>query len=144
MPVFGPATRLQPVFVGDVAEAVARLLDGGGRPGATYELGGPDIKTMREILAYVLAVTGRKRPLVDMPMPIARLLGSTLGLLPGAPLTADQVRMLEADNVVSAAAVAEGRTLEGLGIEPVAVEAVVPTYLWRYRKSGQFDRQRLA
>jgi NADH dehydrogenase len=144
MPVFGAATRLQPVFVGDIAEAVARILDGGGRPATTYELGGPDIKTMREIEAYVLAVTGRRRPLVDVPMPAARLLGSVLGLLPGAPLTADQVTMLEIDNVVGEAAIAEGRTLAGLGIEPVAVEAVVPTYLWRYRKTGQFDRERLA
>lgn len=144
MPVLAPATRLQPVFVGDVAEAVARVLDGGGRPGTTYELGGPDIKTMRDVEAYVLAVTGRKRPLLEVPAPVARLLGCTLGMLPGAPLTADQVRMLESDNVVSEAAVAEGRTLEGLGIEPVAVEAVVPTYLWRYRKTGQFDRAKLA
>jgi NADH dehydrogenase len=92
----------------------------------------------------VLAVTGRRRPLLDVPMPLARMLGCTLGVLPGAPLTSDQVRMLETDNVVSAGAVAEGRTLEGLGIQPVTVEAVVPSYLWRFRKTGQFDRERLA
>jgi uncharacterized protein YbjT (DUF2867 family) len=144
MPVIGGATRLQPVFVGDIAEAIARVLDGAGLPGTTYEFGGPEVKTMEEIQRYVLTVTGRNRPLVPVPARMARMLGRTLEILPGAPLTSDQVRMLETDNLVSAAAVAEGRTLEGLGVDPTSIEAVVPTYLWRYRKRGQFDREMLA
>ncbi|MFN3673902.1 MAG: complex I NDUFA9 subunit family protein [Bosea sp. (in: a-proteobacteria)] len=147
----GGETRFQPVFVGDVAEVVARGVDGALQPGTVYELGGPEVKSFRELLAYICEVTGRKRPLIGLPFPVARIQARifeivdmlTLGLMPDAfRLTRDQVTLLESDNVVSDAARTEGRCFEGLGIAPTSVEAVVPSYLWRFRKTGQFDTQR--
>lgn len=149
--VGGGETRFQPVFVGDVAEAVARGVDGVVAGGRVYELGGPEVKSFRELLAYICEVTDRKRLLVPLPFPVARIQARilelvdtlTLGLLPDAiKLTRDQVTLLESDNVVSAAALAEGRSFEGLCIAPVSVEAIVPSYLWRFRKAGQFDTAR--
>ena len=149
--VGGGETRFQPVFVGDVAEAVARGVDGVVAGGRVYELGGPEVKSFRELLAYICEVTDRKRLLVPLPFPLARIQARilelvdtlTLGLLPDAiKLTRDQVTLLESDNVVSAAALAEGHSFEGLGIAPVSVEAIVPSYLWRFRKAGQFDTAR--
>jgi uncharacterized protein YbjT (DUF2867 family) len=139
----GGHTKFQPVFVGDVAEAVARALDGQAQPGAAYELGGPKVWTFREILEYILKETQRSRPLVPLPFPIAELQGRLLELLPMKPLlTRDQVLMLKSDNVVSDAAKAAGLTLDGLGITPESVESVVPTYLYRFRRAGQFDREK--
>jgi NADH dehydrogenase len=135
----GGATLFQPVFAGDVAEAVAKLVADGSATGETYELGGPAKKSFREILQYVLKETGRKRLLVPLPFPIARIFGAVAGLLPSPVLTADQVELLKSDNVVSDAALAEGRTLQGLGITPEPIEAIVPSYLYRYRKAGQFS-----
>lgn len=141
--VGGGRTRFQPVFVGDVAQAVALALQGGVAGGAgAYELGGPDVMTFEEILRYVLAETGRDRALVPLPFGLARLQAKMLQLLPNPPLTVDQVTMLETDNVVSEVAVAAGRTLDGLGIEPTPIDAIVPGYLWRFRKSGQFEKTR--
>jgi uncharacterized protein YbjT (DUF2867 family) len=149
----GGETRFQPVFVGDVAEAIARAVDGTLREGAVYELGGPQVKTFRELMAYTLATIGRKRPLVPLPFGVARLQAgvmealkfATFGLLPEALLlTRDQVTLLEADNVVSDAALHDGRTLAGMGIEAESIEAIVPSYLYRFRKSGQFDTNRYA
>jgi NADH dehydrogenase len=141
----GGETRFQPVFVGDVAEAVAVSLDGKAKPGAAYELGGPAVKTFREILQYILKETGRSRPLIPLPFPVAELQGRFLEMLPMKPLlTRGQVLMLKADNVVSEAATAEGRTLEGLGVKPESIEAVVPSYLYRFRKAGQFEREKAA
>jgi uncharacterized protein YbjT (DUF2867 family) len=135
----GGETKFQPVFVGDVAEAVARLVATGTGTGKTFELGGPAHRSFRDLLQYVLKVTGRTRLLVPVPFAIARILGTVMGLLPSPVLTADQVDLLKSDNVVSDAAIAEGRTLEGLGIKPEPVEAIVPEYLYRYRKAGQFS-----
>ncbi len=140
LPLISGNTKFQPVYVADVAAAIASLLDGKGRPGAVFELGGPRIMTMREIFSYVLEVTGRKRPLIPVPAALAEFQGALLGLLPKPMLTRDQVLLLKADNVVSKAAVAEHRVLQSLGITPTAVESVVPGYLWRFRKSGQFER----
>jgi uncharacterized protein YbjT (DUF2867 family) len=149
----GGKTRMQPVYVGDVAEAGARLLRGDGEPGATYELGGPAIRTMKELLDYVLATIQRRRLLTPLPFAAAAALGSMtstvnkllLGLLPEEfVFTADQVELLKRDNVVSEEAVAQGRTLAGLGITPEAIEAIVPTYLYRFRKTGQYADQRVA
>jgi uncharacterized protein YbjT (DUF2867 family) len=141
----GGETKFQPVFVGDVAEAVARALEGGATAGAAYELGGPKVWSFREILEYILKETQRSRPLVPLPFPIAELQGRILQMLPMKPLlTRDQVLMLKSDNVVSDAAVAAGRTLQGLGITPESVEAIVPSYLYRFRKAGQFDREKAA
>jgi uncharacterized protein YbjT (DUF2867 family) len=141
----GGETRFQPVFVGDVAEAVAAVLDGRAQPGAVYELGGPAVKSFREILEYILKETGRSRPLVPLPFPLAELQGRILQMLPMKPLlTRDQVLMLKTDNVVSETAKAEGRTLAGLGVTPESIEAVVPSYLYRFRKAGQFEREKAA
>ncbi len=139
----GGATRFQPVFVGDVAKAVCAALQGRARPGTIYELGGPEIVTFRELMRKVLPHVERRRPLVSVPFWLARLQARFLQVLPKPPLTVDQVRLLEADNMVSDAAAAEGRTLQGLGIAPVPMDAVVPTYLERFRARGQFSNYRL-
>jgi NADH dehydrogenase len=137
--VGGGETKFQPVFVGDVAEAVARAVDGQAKPGAIYELGGPEIFTFKQLMEYVLAVTGRKRLLVPMPFFAARFIASFLQFAPKPMLTPDQVELLRSDNVVSEAAIREHRTLAALGITPTSVQAVVPNYLWRFRKTGQFQ-----
>ena len=136
--VGGGVTRFQPVFVGDVAEAVARLVDGAAADSRVYEFGGPEIFTFRELLEFILATIGRKRLLVPLPWTVARLMSIVLGLLPKPLLTSDQVELLKSDNVVSEAAIREGRTLQGMGIDPRGIEAIVPAYLYRYRKAGQF------
>jgi NADH dehydrogenase len=136
----GGNTEFQPVFAGDVAKAVIAALTGSAQAGAVYELGGPEVLTMKEVMERVLAYTMRKRWLVSLPFPLARLQGAILQILPHPPLTLDQVRLLEKDNVVSEAAKRDHCTLEGLGIvDPVAVEAVVPNYLEQYRPKGQFS-----
>ncbi len=135
----GGRTKIQPVFAGDVAKAVVAALTGKTEPGAPYELGGPEVLTMKEIMRRVLAYTMRKRLLLSEPFLIAKLQGAFLQWLPSPLLTVDQVRMLERDNVVSEEAKRAGRTLEGLGIEPVAIESVVPEYLEQYRPRGQFS-----
>jgi len=140
----GGVTRFQPVFVGDVAEAVARAVDGEARPGAVYELGGPEIKTFRECLELMLEIIDRKRLLAPVPFGLARLKARFLQLLPNPLLTVDQVRLLETDTVVSEAAIAERRTLEGLGIEPETLAAVLPSYLVMYRPQGEFSRREIA
>jgi uncharacterized protein YbjT (DUF2867 family) len=137
----GGATRMQPVYVGDVATAVADAVDGKTRPGATYELGGPEVLTMREIMEVILAITERRRMLISLPFGLAKLQALFLQFAPGAlKLTPDQVALLRSDNVVSDAAKAAGLTLEGLGIRPDSMEAVAPQYLWRFRAAGQFQR----
>jgi NADH dehydrogenase len=150
LPLAGAQTKFQPVFVGDVAEVIARAVDGKVAPGI-YELGGPEVKTLKELVEYVCELTGRKRLLAPLPFPVARLQAQvleivntlSLGLLPNEfLLTRDQVALLQSDNVVSAAAQQAGRTLQGLGLVPTSVEAEVPSYLWRFRKSGQFDTAR--
>jgi NADH dehydrogenase len=138
--VGGGKTKFQPVFAGDVAKAAIAALSGRAQAGTTYELGGPEILTMKEVMERVLSYTMRRRRFVTLPFPLAKLQGAILQILPNPPLTLDQVRLLEKDNVVSEAARREDRTLEGLGIaEPVAVEAVVPDYLEQYRPKGQFS-----
>jgi NADH dehydrogenase len=136
--VGGGGTRFQPVFAGDVAEAIAKAVAGEARAGTVYELGGPEVLTFKELMEYVLATTGRHRLLVPIPFWVARLQALFLELLPKPLLTRDQVALLQSDNVVSDAAKAEGRTLEGLGIVPRSIEAIAPSYLWRFRKTGQF------
>jgi NADH dehydrogenase len=140
----GGHTRFQPVYVVDVAEAMAMGVEGEARPGTVYELGGPAVMSFREILEFILATTHRKRALVTLPFTLAEIQARVLEMLPKPLLTYDQVQSLRVDNLVSGAAVREGRTLEGLGIKPAAVEAIVPSYLYRFRKSGQFDRSRAA
>ena len=134
----GGQTKFQPVYVGDVAEAIARAAGDADAAGRTFELGGPAVWSFEAILKYILRETGRDRLLAPIPFFAARMLGgfmqmaSVVGIAP--PLTRDQVLMLERDNVVAHAA--EG--LAALGIEPTGLEAIAPSYLWRYRKGGQF------
>ena len=137
----GGTTRMQPVYVGDVATAVADAVDGKTKPGATYELGGPEVRTFREILEYILKTIERKRLLVPLPFLVAKMQASLMQFMPTPLLTPDQVELLRTDNVVSAEATAQRRTLQGLGIAPESIEAIVPSYLWRFRKTGQFRPQ---
>jgi NADH dehydrogenase len=136
----GGHTRFQPVFAGDVARAVVAGLEGAARTGQIYELGGPEVRSFKELMRFMLAVIERRRLLVPIPFPIAKAQASLLQLLPKPLLTPDQVELLRADNVVSEPAQREGRTLGALGMDPVAMESVVPSYLWRFRKAGQFAR----
>lgn len=133
----GGKTRLQPVYVGDVAKAVARAASDPDLAGKTFELGGPNVYTFRELMELVLEQTERRRALVPLPFALAGMIGSVCqlgaGLVP-PPVTADQVELLKADNVVSG----QAPGLADLGIAPVAVEAIVPTYLYRFRKGGQY------
>jgi NADH dehydrogenase len=138
----GGLTKLQPVYVGDVATAIADAVDGGAKQGTVYELGGPEVLTMREIMATILSIIERRRMLVSLPFGLAKLQALFLQFAPGAlRLTPDQVELLRSDNIVSDAAKAQGRTLEGLGIVPVSMEAIAPQYLWRFRKAGQFAQR---
>jgi NADH dehydrogenase len=135
----GGHTRFQPVFVGDVATAIAEAVDGKLRGGTIYELGGPEIRTFRELMQIMLAAIDRKRMLVPLPFFAAKIKALFLQFAP-APftLTPGQVDLLRTDNIVSDAASAERRTLKGIGIEPETIEAIIPSYLWRFRKTGQF------
>jgi NADH dehydrogenase len=138
----GGTTKMQPVYVGDVATAIADAVDGKAKAGATYELGGPEVLSFREIIELILEITDRKRMLVSLPFGLARLQATFLQYAPGAlKLTADQVELLRSDNVVSEAAKAAGLTLEGLGVTPDSMEAIAPQYLWRFRPAGQFQRK---
>jgi uncharacterized protein YbjT (DUF2867 family) len=132
MPVIAGSTRMQPVFVGDVADAVMAALARADAAGATYELGGPRVWTFRELLSYVLTETRRHRPLVNIPMGLARLEARFLELLPDKPLTRDQLLMLTHDNVVEAGM----PSLPELGIVPTPVELIVPQYLRRFQPGG--------
>ena len=138
LPVFGHwisdagSTRFQPVYVGDVAEAIRRVLNDPAAAGKTYELGGPQVFTYREIMELVLRYTGRHRLLVPIPFRLARMEATFIQLLPNAPITRDQLKLLEADNVASS----DAPGLSDLGIEPTPVDAVVPGYLERHRRAG--------
>ncbi len=137
LPLFGGgATRFQPVYVGDVARAAAALLDAADAAGRTFELAGPQVRSFKALLELVLEATGRRRLLLPVPYALGEIKASLLQLLPAPPLTRDQVRLLRADNVA-------GGTLPGLaqlGIEPTALEAVVPACLERYRRRGARPR----
>jgi len=137
--VGGGLTRMQPVFAGDAAEAIARAVDGDLRAGMVYELGGPDVRTFKELMQFVLATTQRRRLLVPVPFALMKLQAMMLQFLPKPPITPDQVELLKRDNIVSEEAKRDARTLEAIGITPESIEAIVPTYLWRFRKTGQFN-----
>ena len=131
-------TKFQPVFVGDVAKAVTVIIDGEKRFAATYELGGPEILSFREVMAFTLKAIERKRLLLPVPLAIIKAQAAILQMLPNPPLTLDQLRMLERDNVVGEQAKAEGRVFKAFGIKPRSIEAIVPEYLTRFRRTGQF------
>jgi uncharacterized protein YbjT (DUF2867 family) len=143
----GGQSKFQPVFVGDVAEAIATLVDRGVPDGKVYELGGPEVMSFKQILQFVLQTTQRRRVLLPIPFAVASLLGAVASVWPirwlgknnQPALTADQVELLKSDNLVDDQAEKENRTLEGLGITARTVEAIVPSYLYRFRKAGQFS-----
>lgn len=141
----GGKTRFQPVFVGDLAEAMRNACHGEGTPGTTYELGGPETYTFRQLLDRTQEWAGHERGYFHMPFWFAKLAAMATWPLPNSirPITVDQVRMLEKDNVVSAEAMDEGRTIQALGIEaPHSISAIVPHYLEMYRPRGQFSQYR--
>lgn len=133
VPVIGANAKFQPVFVGDVAHAVAAALDA-GHAGQSYELGGPQVMTMIELNRWIAEATGRDKAFVPVPDLVASTMASLTGWLPGAPITTDQWLMLQNDNVVSDNA----RGLAALGIAPTPLEAVAPGWLVQYRKHGRF------
>lgn len=152
LPLVGADTLFQPVFVDDIAQAAALALDGKATAGATYELGGPEVKTFHELVRYVCDVTGRRRSIVPLSFGTGTLMANatqvasklSFGLFPKLlSMTTDQVELLRRDNVVSDEAKAAGTTLEGLGITPHAIEEIVPTYLGRDRRSRRHESQSL-
>jgi uncharacterized protein YbjT (DUF2867 family) len=140
----GGGTKLQPVFVADVAEAIARAVEGQLAGGTIYELGGPEVKTFRQCMELLLTEIERSPLLVSVPWTMAHYGASIAQWLPKPLLTVDQVRLLKSDNVVSAEAEAEGRTLAGIGIHPSNLLAELPSYLQRFKPHGQFDHKRTA
>ncbi|MGC1302296.1 MAG: complex I NDUFA9 subunit family protein [Caulobacteraceae bacterium] len=136
----GGATRLQPVYAGDVGAAVAACLADPATAGRTYELGGPGVYTFRQLMEMMLRETHRRRMLVPIPMPAARAMGRfgdlQTAILPFIPpqITLDQVLMLGRDNVADPSAAG----LQALGVTPTPLEGVLPQYLWKYRRGGQF------
>jgi NADH dehydrogenase len=134
----GGNTKFQPVFAGDVALAVVEALRNSAAAGQVFELGGPEVLTFRQVMERVLHHCGRNRLLVPVPFALARFNAAFLQLFPSPLLTVDQVKLLEHDNVVSFKARKSKHTLEGLSIDPVLIDAVVPEYLERFREHGEF------
>ena len=141
LPLIGGKSKFQPIYVGDVAEAIAAAVNGAVKPGRVYELGGPEIVTHREIVERVLRESQRSNPLLPVPRTLAKLMAAPLAILPAPLLTGDQVDLLMSDNVVSGEATREKRTLHAFGVSPTPMDAILPGYLWRFRRNGQFDRQ---
>ncbi len=133
LPVVGADTKFQPVFVDDVAQAAVKALTEEVAPGI-YELGGPEVATFRALMKRMLQEIRRRRGLLNIPFPIAALMGSVMGLMPNAPLTRDQVRNLAKDNVVAP----DARGFAELGIVPTPMHSVLPSYLWVHRAGGQY------
>jgi uncharacterized protein YbjT (DUF2867 family) len=141
LPLIGGDSRFQPVYVGDVADAFVMAAEGEVQTGRIYELGGPQVLTHRQLLQRILAETYRHNPLLPLHPAIAKLMAAPFAILPFPPLlTGDQVELLQTDNVVSEEAIGEKRTLAAFGIDPTPMDAILPSYLWRFRKHGQFDR----
>lgn len=144
MPVFpligGGHTKFQPLYVGDLAEAVVACLENKDAAGQTYELGGPEVLSLAQIMNFIFTAIDRKRITVPVPFAIARIESQFLKLLPNPIITPDQVELLKQDSIVSAQAVLQNRSLEALGIKAHAIDAIVPPYLARFRRAGQFTQ----
>jgi NADH dehydrogenase len=141
LPLIGGDTLFQPAYVGDVAEAFALAAEGKVKSGRIYELGGPQVEAHRELIARVQREAARNRLVLPLPAGFAKLLALPFAILPFPPLlTGDQVDLLGVDNVVSDAAIKDKRTFAAFGITPTAMDTILPTYMYRYRKHGQFDR----
>jgi len=142
LPVMGAKSRVQPIYVGDVAAAFLAAVQGKVTPGRVYEIGGPETETQLELVKRVLATTHRSNLLLPVPAWFGKLLALPFAFLPWAPLiTTDQVDLLQLDNVVSDEARRDKRTLAAFGVSPTAMDAILESYLWRFMKNGQFDRQ---
>jgi uncharacterized protein YbjT (DUF2867 family) len=142
MPLFGGGTaRVQPVYVGDVADAAMKVMEAPPPSGGqVFELGGPTVYTYRELMELLLREVGRKRLLVSVPERLALILAAFASLLPGAPLTRDMVKLAVADNVVGAGA----KRLADLGITPTTAEVILPIYMDRYRRGGRWQNPPVA
>ena len=141
----GGRTKFQPVYVADLATAIVNAAEGAGEPGTVYEAGGPDVLSFRELLDRTQEWAGRERGYLPMPFWMAKLQAIATSILPNSlrPVTLDQVRMLQSDNVVSASAREEGRTLAALGVDqPHSASLIVPGYLERFMVKGQFAHYR--
>jgi len=141
VPVIGAKSRFQPIYVGDVAQAIVAAAEGAVKDGRIYEIGGPETATHQELVERVIADTGRTNLTVPLPAGIAKLMALPISFLPNPLITSDQVDQLQADSIVSEAAQRDKRTLAAFGITPTAMDAILPSYLWRFMKNGQFDRQ---
>jgi NADH dehydrogenase len=142
LPVLGAKAKAQPIYVGDVAEAFFAAVEGKVKAGRVYEIGGPETATQLELVKRVLSATHRTNLTLPIPAGIGKLLALPFAFLPWTPLlTADQVELLQLDNTVSEAAKADKRTLAAFGVAPTAMDAILESYLWRFMKNGQFDRQ---
>lgn len=145
LPLVGGKTKFQPVYVGDLAQAMLAVANGAGKPATVYEIGGPEIETFRSLLDKTQTWAGRNKPYLPLPFWLAKLAAFGTVMLPNhlRPLTVDQVRMLQSDNIVSPAAIAEGRTLASLGVsETHTMGSIVPGYLERYQPKGQYAHYR--
>ncbi|WP_019219227.1 complex I NDUFA9 subunit family protein [Bartonella florencae] len=146
MPLFGGGqSKLQPVYVGDIAEFVVRALEGKVASGKSYDLGGPQIITFQNVLENILKIIRRKKTILSMPLSVGLLMGGFLGAIGKLPflptlVTKHQIHFLQVDNIVSQEALEKGYTLEGAGIAPRAMAALLPSYLWRFRPHGQFSK----
>jgi NADH dehydrogenase len=132
LPIVGGKTRFQPVYVGDVADAVLAGVTRDDTAGCLFELGGPDVKTFRELIEYMLKTIGKSREILDLPLPLARFQAMFLERLPGKLLTGDQIKLLQCDNIVAEGAL----DLASLGIVPTPMDLILPFYLGRFRKGG--------
>jgi NADH dehydrogenase len=142
LPVIGAKAKAQPIYVGDVAEAFFAAVEGKVKGGRVYEIGGPETATQLDLVKRVLSVTHRTNIALPVPAGIGKLLALPFAFLPWTPLlTADQVELLQLDNTVSDEAKKDKRTLSAFGVAPTAMDAILESYLWRFMKNGQFDRQ---
>ncbi len=138
--IAGGNTKFQPVYVGDVADAIVKTVVMDGTAGQVFELGGPEVLSFKDIYQKIFVQTGRKRILVNLPESIARIKAAFLSILPNPPLTGDQITSLKTDNIISA----DAKTLTDLDISPTALDAILPVYLGRYRSGGRFAEKKRA
>ncbi len=124
------AASMQPVYVGDVADAIMTCLEDSKHQGKIFELGGPEIYTLKELMAYAANVTGRDRKIIDIPSPLGKVMAHVFGLMPRPLITPDQLKLLKTDNVVDK----KSKGLKDLGVEPSHMEAIAPTYLRCFQK----------
>ncbi len=140
LPVIGANTLFQPIYVGDVAKAFSLAAMGKTKQGKIYELGGADVLSMRELMAEVAKQTERNNILIAVPNWIAKIKAFFLQILPSPMVTVDQITQLQVDNIVSEKAIKQKLDLKSFGIKPTSLEAILPTYMWRFRKSGEFEQ----